>query len=301
MLHLDLRTARLLIAAVEEESIAAAAEREGLAVSAASRRLQQLEAALGLALLRRHRRGVEVTAGGMVVLRRARAMLHEVAQLEVDLAGIRAGLSGRVRLCANETALVEFLPSILPAFLESHPGIEVDLDERNSAKVVRAVWQNSADIGIYVGDVPPIDLWRRPVFRDRLVVVVHRDHPLAARGEASMVDIVQHEVVGQPEEGAMSHLLTRAAAAYHRVLKIRVRVDGYDAVCSIAETGQAIGIVSESSARRYATSTQLVVLPILDEWAAREHQLCARNPKDLGPAQRALLDHIIQRSGFGSL
>ena len=164
MIHLDLTTARLFIATVEEESIAHAAAREGIASSAVSKRIQQLELEIGLPLLRRHRRGIELTSAGMVILRRARAMLHEATQLEADLNEMRAGLSGRVRLCANETALVEFIPRLLPQFTTTYPGVEIELEECPSAPTVRNIWQNASDIGIYAGDVPPIDLWRRPCF-----------------------------------------------------------------------------------------------------------------------------------------
>lgn len=293
--HLDSVTARLFVATIEQESIADAARLEGIAASAVSKRIQLLEADIGLPLLRRHRRGVEPTSAGLVVLRRARAMLHEAMQLEADLAGMRDGLSGRVRLCANETALIEFVPDILPDFVRAYPGVEVELDERQSTVVVRAIWQNAADIGIYVGDVPPVDLWRRPVFQDRLVLVTGADHPLATSEQVSMADILHHEVVGQATEGALSALLNRAAASYHRVLKMRLFADGYDTVCGLVGRDLAIGIVSESAARIFASRYALTVLPIADAWAVREHQVCVRSLRQLGPPQQALLDHILRR------
>ena len=258
MIHLDLTTARLFIATVEEESIAHAAAREGIASSAVSKRIQQLELEIGLPLLRRHRRGIELTSAGMVILRRARAMLHEATQLEADLNEMRAGLSGRVRLCANETALVEFIPRLLPQFTTTYPGVEIELEECPSAPTVRNIWQNASDIGIYAGDVPPVDLWRRPLFRDRLVLVLRPDHTLATKAEVSMVDILNHEVIGQPTGGSLSTLLNRAAAAYGRVLKMRLFADGYDTVCRLVGQGLAIGIISEGSAKILAPQLGLL-------------------------------------------
>ena len=298
-LFLDLVTARVFISVVEHQSIAEAARVEGIAASAVSKRIQQLEQEIGMPLLRRHRRGVEPTNAGLVVLRRARAILHETVQLDADLAGLRTGLTGRVRLCANETALIEFVPSILPDFVSSFPGIEVELEERQSTAVVRAIWQNAADLGIYVGDVPPMNLWRRPVFQDRLVLVTMPDHILATKSHVTMEDILQHEVVGQATEGALSLLLTRAAASYHSVLKMRFFADGYDTVCSLVGRGLAIGIVSDSAARIFASRFNLTVLPIADRWAIREHEVCARSLEALAPPQQAFLDHIVRRSSQG--
>lgn len=301
LLHFDLITARLFVAVVESESIAAAAQQSGIAASALSKRIKLLEEEIGEPLLQRHRRGVGVTSVGMIVLRRARSMLHEARGLEADLSTTREGLSGRVVVSANETTLTEFVPRILPGFYEAYPGVEIVLAERTNPGVVRAVWQNAADIGIYVGDVPPIELWHRPIYRDRLVLVVSGSHPLATCEVVSMEQILKYEMIGQATEGALMTLLTRAAAAFHQYLTVRVFADGYDTVCKIVSHGLAIGVVSESAARLFAPQLQLVVIPIVDAWALREHHICVRALKTLAPAQRAVLDHLIQASDLTSL
>jgi len=299
--HFDLLTARLFVAAIDHESIAEAARHNAIAASALSKRIKLLELEIGAPLLNRHRRGVEVTDVGMIVLRRARAILHEARQLEADLTATRKGLSGRVVLSANETALMEFVPRMLPRFVDAHPNVQVVLEERANAAVVRAVWQNAADIGIYVGDVPPVELWHRPIFRDTLVLVVHPDHPLATRKSVSMEHILKYEVVGQATEGTLIVLLNRAASALNKYLKIQLFADGYDTVCTIVSSGLAIGVVSQSSARLFSDPLGLVTLPISDAWAQREHHVCVRVLKDLAPTQRAVLDHLIEASELASL
>lgn len=301
LLHLDLTTARLFVAAVEKESIADAAREEGIAASALSKRIQLLEAEVEAPLFRRHRRGIEITGTGMIVLRRARAMLNELRQLEADLSAVREGLSGRVLICANETALADFVPRILPSFVAEHPNVEIALEERTSSGVVRAVWQNAADIGIYVGDVPPVDLWRRPIFHDRLAVIALPSHPLASRTTVSMRDILEFEVIGQAKEGALSSLLARAALAHHRALKMRLFADRYNTVCSLVACGLGLGIVPEGSAQLYAQSMNLVSVSIGDQWAQREHHVCVRSLNTIAPPQRALLDYLLNRSELSSL
>ncbi|MGG6898848.1 LysR substrate-binding domain-containing protein [Rhizobium sp. BR 315] len=299
--HFDLLTARLFVAVIDHQSIAQAARHNGIAASALSKRIKLLELEIGSALLNRHRRGVEVTDVGMIVLRHSRAMLHEARQLEAGLDATRKGLRGRVVLSANETALMEFVPRILPRFVEAHPGVQIVLEERANAAVVRAVWQNAADIGIYVGDVPPVEVWHRPIFRDTLVLVVHPDHPLAGHASVSMEHILKFEVVGQATEGTLMPLLTRAAAALNQYLKVKLYADGYDTVCLIVSHGLAIGVVSASSALLFAERLGLVTVHISDSWAQREHHVCVRVLKDLAPTQRAVLDHLIDASDLAAL
>jgi DNA-binding transcriptional LysR family regulator len=65
------------------------------------------------------------------------------------------GFRGRVRLLANTTATAEFLPATLAAFLSQHPKIDIDMEERSSRDIVRAVAGNLADIGIVGDEVNP--------------------------------------------------------------------------------------------------------------------------------------------------
>src|SRR5208282_6741310 len=113
---LDITTARLFVSVVEEASIARAARRERIAASAVSKRISELEQRLGLTLLRRHASGVEITAAGTAVLRRARNLLHEAGQLEAELQQLGAGIHGHIRVAAGETTLVDYLPAVLSRF-----------------------------------------------------------------------------------------------------------------------------------------------------------------------------------------
>ena len=96
-LRFDLLTLQLFVAVVEEQSIAQAAEKKNIAVSAVSRRISDLEAMLQVDLLHRLQKGIEPTPAGYALLEHARIILGNVAQLEADLLGYkqgRAGISG---------------------------------------------------------------------------------------------------------------------------------------------------------------------------------------------------------------
>jgi DNA-binding transcriptional LysR family regulator len=100
-MRFDLVDLQLFIAIVEARSITAGADRAHLALASASARIKGLEAALGTALLKRGRRGIELTAAGESLLDHARIILHNVEAMRGDLAAYAGGMKATIRLLTN--------------------------------------------------------------------------------------------------------------------------------------------------------------------------------------------------------
>src|SRR5262249_41907041 len=124
IVQFDLLSLKLFIAVVEEQSIARAAAREHIAASAVSKRIAELERGLKVALLQRNNRGIVTTAAGNALLRHARNVVRDMAQLEGELVEYSEGLKGQIRLFANSTAILRFLPQQLVSFLSHHPRVQ---------------------------------------------------------------------------------------------------------------------------------------------------------------------------------
>src|SRR5262245_4641402 len=191
----DLRDLELFVAVADAGSIARAAERSHTVASAVSKRISDLEAGFDTALLVRGAKGIELTAAGHAFLTRARVLLHQAAQLDDEMRRHAAGKRGYVRVFANISAIVEFLPGSLASFAARHPDVHVHLEEHVSTATAAAVADNSADFGI-VGELPVIDgLATTPFRSDELVVVMRPDHSLAKRKSLAFADIVDQPFV----------------------------------------------------------------------------------------------------------
>src|SRR6188474_1407282 len=207
---------------VEAGSITHGADRAHLALAAASTRIRHMEEALGAALLTRGRQGVTPTQAGRTLLQHARVILAQAERLREDLGAYAGGLAGQIRVLSNTNALTEFLPEALSSFLSTHPNVSVDLEERLSDEIVGLIAEGVADLGIVAGTVDARTLETYPYRRDRFVLVVARDHPLARRAKISFADVLEHDFVGLDRASALQRFLAGNATRAGRTIRLRI-------------------------------------------------------------------------------
>jgi DNA-binding transcriptional LysR family regulator len=292
--QLDLETAQLFVAVVEEDSVARAAERLRITHAAANKRLRDLEGRLGIGLLARSRRGVEPTLAGNTLLRRARALLYEIDQLEREMHDLALGAERMVRLCSAEAAAFGFLPGVLRRFLDANPRAQIDLIEALSNEVGRVVQQGAADIGVFTGVAQVGGLVLHTCYHDRLLVAVPPGHPLAGRGSVRFEEVVAHDMVAPDRRGATAALVLRAAAELGAVPRIAVRADGFDAVCQLVHHGFGAGLVPTPIFETLGRALGLVAVALDEPWARRRFRVCARDPGQLPVLARRLFDALVE-------
>lgn len=292
-MHFDFRDLEHFIAVAETGSIARAAERCHTVASAVSKRLSDLEGSFGTALLVRGAKGVELTPAGHAFLGRARGIIHQAEQLDDELRRHASGARGHVRVFANISSIVEFLPAALASFLEKYPDIHIHLEEHVSTAVAAGVADNLADLGI-LSSVPAIDgLTLTPFRSDELVVVLKPDHPLATSASLAFGQIVHLPLVGLHANSSLHQLLARAAADEGRPLNVRIRVTSFDAVCAMVAAGLGISVIPKAAAVPYTMQLRLRAIALTNSWAKRQLLLCTRSHEALPGASQRLLDHLL--------
>ncbi len=291
-MRFDLVDLNLFRHIVEAGSITRGAERAHLALAAASTRVRHMEQALGAPLLVRGRQGVAPTQAGRTLLQHARGILRQAERLHEDLGAYAGGLAGQIRVFSNTNALTEFLPEALSSFLSAHPHVSVDLEERLSDEIVGLIAEGVGDIGIVAGTVEAGTLETFPFRRDRFVLVVARDHPLAKRAKIAFARVLDHDFVGLERGSALQRFLAAKAARIGRVLRLRVQLRSFDAVCRLVACNVGIGIVPQTTARRAAKTQPIAIVTLADPWALRDLAICVRNFAELPPFARQFVEHL---------
>ncbi|HEY2020722.1 LysR family transcriptional regulator [Paraburkholderia sp.] len=289
---LDLTSLRLFVAVCQEGNIARAAEREFIASSAVSRRIAEIETMIGLPVIQRQSRGITVTPVGETVLRYALAIIGNIEQMSAELSRFSSGVKGRVRVVANLSSIVQFLPEDVAAFGRAFPDVSIELEEENSADVLRIVDEHGADFGICNRVVGSDAFAQVPYRQDRLAVLVPGGHRLAGATRVAFDELLDDSFVGLRSESALTRLLAQQAASAGRPLDVRIRVSSLDALCRMVHVGLGIAIVPEQVGLLYVNTLDVRLLPLGDAWAERQLIMIFHSREQLSASAAALVTFL---------
>src|SRR6185312_4014739 len=242
-LRFDLKTLQLFLSVVELQNLTKAAEREHIATSAISKRISDLELALGATLLHRQARGVEPTAAGLALATHARTVISSIERLTGELADYSNGSKGHVRITANRSSVITGLPEDIRTFIDTHPDVKIDLQEDNSPTVLRNVLDGRADIGVFtLGHTEQLGLETFEYRRDQLIVIAPESHPLSACSSLRFAELLEYDIVNLQSVTAWDDLLNRAAARAGAHLRVRYRVASFEVACRLVAAGLGVAM-----------------------------------------------------------
>jgi DNA-binding transcriptional LysR family regulator len=291
-MRFDLTTLNLVLAIADTRSITRGAEREALALAAASKRLSDLETRLGVSLFERRARGVEPTEAGRALLRHIRALHASLHALENEVVEFARGIKGHLRVVANASAIAEHLPADLAAFAKANPGIRISLEELTSADVQAAVVEGRADAGIFVAPAREPSLDCRPYREGTLAILVPRGHALARRAGHGFDALLEHDFVGLHAGTAAHEQMRERAQALGRTLNARMQVHGFDAIAQLVEAGLGVAVLPAAVAERFAKVFRVQPLKLLEDWAQRSYLLAVRRQEVLPPSLRRFVEAL---------
>jgi DNA-binding transcriptional LysR family regulator len=187
---LEFRALRYFVAVAEELHFTRAAERLYIAQPALSEQIRRLEGELGVELLRRTTRKVELTAAGEEFLARARRILAEADEALADASRAARGETGSIRVATGATAGVELVPGVLRAFREERPRVHLDLRQIDWEDVSGGLHDGSVDAAFVWLPIEGSGLSFAALHEEPRVVALEAGHPLAAERELRVEQVV---------------------------------------------------------------------------------------------------------------
>lgn len=181
---MELRHLRYFIAVAEELHFGRAAERLGISQPPLSQQIQALEEEIGARLFERTNRRVELTDAGRLFLDESRQVLAQVDKAVLLARRAHLGELGELKIgFASSAPFTSTIPSSIHAFRKAYPDVHLDLQEMSSRQVLKALLEESLQVGVIRPLALPDAVHWVELFREPLVAVLRADHPLAAGSE----------------------------------------------------------------------------------------------------------------------
>ncbi|HSV36057.1 MAG TPA: LysR family transcriptional regulator [Ramlibacter sp.] len=288
----DLISLRLFVAVVDAGSLTAGADRFGISLAAASKRICEFEQHCGVALLQRGQRGVVVTAEGQSLHRHAVEVIARLEQLAQSVDDLQSGACGHLRLWANPSALSGFLPDVLARYAQRHPRVRMNLEDALSEDGVRAIEKGVAELAVIGDNVPFGELETLVCNVDRLVLLVPQDHRFAQQPCVAIRHAVEEDLVTLARSASLTRKVIAAAEAVGRTVRIRVQVRSFDTMCRMVACRLGLAVMPQAAAGLYAQALGLCIVGLDGVQVERRLLLAMRKRSELSLAAAALVDMI---------
>jgi DNA-binding transcriptional LysR family regulator len=248
---MELRHLRYFRAVAEELHFGRAADRLHIAQPPLSQQIRQLERELGVTLLARSTRRVELTPAGSAYLNRAVAILDAVDDATEQAQRIAEGVEGRLAIGCVGSATYSLLPQLVRALREQLPGVEVSVrGEMLAPAQVTALLSGEIDLALLRPPVAQSGVLLETVRRDRLLAALPEGHALATRDELSITDLRDEEFVAHAGHGrsVMNSVLTAMCADAGFVPRLRHEVEETSTLVTLVAAGLGVAIVPDPTA-----------------------------------------------------
>jgi DNA-binding transcriptional LysR family regulator len=287
----ELRHLRYFVAVAEERHFGRAAERMRNAQPPLSRQIQSLEQELGVTLLDRSRRKVELTAAGSTLLDQARLVFDAVERAARETRRAGRGERGRIAIGYPSSLAYSGLPELLRAFRSKCPGVEIALSELPPHAQIVAIKEGRLDVGFVRAPFEETGLSSVLVRREPLVVAMPAEHPLASRKRLTLDLLAEEPFISFPRSRGpafFDHLmrLCHDAGFTPRIVQEAQQLD----IVSLVSAGFGIAIVPSSV--RHVRRAGVVYRAIVG--APRTDLRVAWKKDNSAPVIRALVDVVRQ-------
>jgi DNA-binding transcriptional LysR family regulator len=281
---MELRQLRYLVALADEQSFTRAAEREHIAQPALSQQIQKLEHELGIPLVERTTRRVQITDAGNLLVARARRVLTELESARQELDRVRGIQTGHVVVGAMNTMGPVDITLVLGRFHELHPHVELMVRESNSDELAEMLRVDALDLAFLsvTERVESHGLALHQILMEELIVVLPTDHPLAGQEEIRMVELSREDFISYREGARLRELLDGAAADAGFEPRIILESNESRRIRRLVARGLGIAILPRSHA--VGTSDAIATARLVEPSLARDITIAWRAGRRLPPA-----------------
>lgn len=295
---MNLKHLTVFHAVASAASVTGGARQLGVSQPVVSRQLADLERDLGVTLLDRQARGVQLTTAGRVLADHAQRIVALAAQAQRGIEDVRLVRSGRLAVGASRTIGAYVLPAAFAAFRRAHPGVALSLVVENTENIEHSLLDGQIDIGFAEGVADDAALDYTVFADDELVLIAAPGHPIHADAPVRLSALRDHAVL-MHEAGSGTRAVTEQALQQHGVaITPAMTLASTEALKHTVAAGAGVALISRRAVQAECAAGQLIVVALRDAvirrplYCVRPHQTTA------SPALVAFLRQLARMDGI---
>ena len=282
----DTQSLAAFVEVADAGSFSRAAETLHLSQPAISKRIAALEGQLRTTLFDRIGRKIGLTDAGRALLPYARRVLQDIEDGRRALSQLSGKVGGRLSIGTSHHIGLHRLPSVLRAFTQKYPDVDLDIHFMDSEIACQQVLAGKLELGVVTLPSEPLpQLQSRKVWPDPLDVVVAPTHPLARRRKVTLKELATCPAV-LPDEATYTHRIVRAALQKHGIApRVRLATNYLETLKMLTGIGLGWSVLPRSMLDRSLRAIAIPELKLKRDLGAVWHER-----RTLSGAARALLD-----------
>jgi DNA-binding transcriptional LysR family regulator len=289
---LDVRRLRVLSEIARRGSFSAAADALSLTQSAVSQHIAALEREVGMTLVERGMRPVELTEAGHALTRHAVGILARLDGAEQELGEIAGRRRGRLRFGSFPTALVTIVPPAFARFRRRHPDVTLTVVDDHLQRLLPRLERGELDLAlIYEHEIlAELDLPRTVLLDDEHRVLLPARHRLCRRRTVELSDLADEPWVGGAPTSAWFRIAGEACRAAGFTPQVSFASDDWSAVQALVAAGLGVSVVPGLAAAHPLPGLEVRTLVS----GAPRRRICAARPRDgyHGPAVAEMVESL---------
>jgi DNA-binding transcriptional LysR family regulator len=290
-LNVTLRQLRVFIEVARLQSFSRAGDEIGLTQSAVSRCVRELEAEIGLKLIDRTTRDVQLTDVGANLIGSVSRLLSDLDEALREIRDLGEQRRGRVVVAASPTVACRLMPAVISACIREFPLISLSLRDDLQSDVVRKVKSGEVDFGVAIGPHGSEDLHSEVVMTDSFCMVARRDHPLAGGREVAWRALSGERLVMLDHASGSRPIIDRVLREHHVQADVVQELGHSATVFGLVEAAVGITVLPWLALPLPADSS-LVALPLTPR-AERTVELVRRRDRSLSPAAESVWQLVL--------
>ncbi|TMD14334.1 MAG: LysR family transcriptional regulator [Chloroflexi bacterium] len=287
-----LRQLRTFKTVADLNSFSLAAQRLKLSQPSVSYQVKELEETLGLPLLDRLGKRVQLTEAGTLLYGYARRMLDVLDEATVAIEEIRGIKRGSLRVGASTTVGIYLLPAALGAFKKLHPGLVISLEIGTRTRVQEQVLRNELDLAVVGPASKDPELAIIPFLSDELVVVAPAGHPLESSRSLGLKELADQPFIMREVASGSRLSFEKAARKAGARLKVAMELGSNGAIKHAVESGLGLAVISRYACALEFSSGRLVELDVRGFPIRRDWHIVHLRRRRLPASVRSFIDFL---------